>query len=199
MRICPRRVAHDSGVAQGSSSGRLVAAPRARSSSTKSRRSWRAAQARGVERESSSFAEIDAPASSRMVAHSTRCGRARPRLSREQSSWSGVVCSQSGRSGSIPLSRSSRSMSGSVKRYERQSLTTGGTRRNRRPTAGLAGHAYRAWTPRPAHRRSRGSRKRGRRQLGGPPHRPRPATRGRMGRVCPPSRTGARAPGVRAT
>jgi hypothetical protein len=68
---CPRRCAHARGVAQGSSSGRLVGAPRASKNSTMSGMLVRAAHARGVERYSSSRAEIDAPASSRIAARAS--------------------------------------------------------------------------------------------------------------------------------
>ena len=88
----------------------------------------RAAQPSGVERYSSSLAEMLAPASSRMVAHSTRCPRGRPRPSRPQRSCSGVARSQFGRSGFIPPASSSRRMSGCSSRYDRQFVTTGGTR-----------------------------------------------------------------------
>ena len=91
-----RFTAQASGVAHGSSSGRLVGAPRASRNSTMSGRSLRAAHPSGVERYSSSFAEIVAPASSRMFAHSTRVGRGRPRPSRPHRSCSGVARCQFG-------------------------------------------------------------------------------------------------------
>ena len=52
---------------------------------------------------------------------------ARPRPS-PQRSCRGVAFCQSGRSGSMPLSSSRRSRSGSLQRYERQAVTMGGTR-----------------------------------------------------------------------
>ena len=72
MPAWPRLMAQDNGVAHGSSSGKFVGAPRANRNSTMSGRLLRAAQARGVERYSSSFAEMFAPASSRIAAHSVR-------------------------------------------------------------------------------------------------------------------------------
>ena len=71
-------------------------------------RSLRAAHASGVDRYSSSLAEMSAPASSRIAAHSTRVSSGRPRPSRPHVTWSSVARCQSGRFGSMPPSASRR-------------------------------------------------------------------------------------------
>ena len=117
------------------------------SNSTMSGRSLRAAQASGVERYSSSLAEISAPASSRMPAHSTRAPRPAAAVASAEvvKERRALPVGQVG----IHATREQQPQNlGFSSRYERHAVTTGGTRapasssrttRSRLPSVAAAG------------------------------------------------------------